>query len=114
MGYNASGTWSVRFEAQAVPDGNSWTVTLTGELDAASAPRFQEALSEAEQTDAELILIDAEQLTFIDSIGIEGLVAAKRRANARGCRLVIRNPTGDVERIFQLVGLDKLLRVNDD
>jgi anti-sigma B factor antagonist len=90
-------------------DGDAFVIALAGEFDLTSRPEFDQALDEAERSDADRILIDLDQLQFIDSTGLQGLLAAKRRSAMRPDRLRVTRGTGFVADMFRLTALDKTL-----
>ena len=93
-------------------DGASVTLELRGEFDIATEPAFTSALIEIEATKPEAIVVNVQQLDFIDSTGIRGLVRAHERAGTSRSFAVL-NGSGSAHRVLQLVGLDNLLVVGD-
>jgi anti-sigma B factor antagonist len=85
-------------------------VALGGELDMSTAEEMLDVLVEAvRQGD---VVIDASEVTFIDSSGIRSLVAAYREANrgvGAGRTVTIRNPSAQVRRVLELTSLDGLI-----
>jgi anti-sigma B factor antagonist len=104
----------LEFELESVIESPRATFLLAGELDAATVPQLELALDRAEEAGAKQIVVDLEHVTFIDSSGLQALVACQRRFNGRGPELLIRRPHAEVARTFALVGLDKLLRITED
>ena len=90
------------------------TIRLAGELDAAVVEQLREALAEADRPETVSLVVDVEKLSFIDSTGIETLVAAKHTASGSERDFVVARPSGDVKRIFDLVSLDKLMTIVED
>ena len=64
-------------------NGDSVTITLSGELDLASAGDLDEAIRDCEETDIGGLVIDLSDVSFIDSTGLNTLLQAKRRMNGR-------------------------------
>jgi anti-sigma B factor antagonist len=89
------------------------TITLTGELDLASADAVHGELIRAEATDAQTILLDLTGLSFLDSSGIRLLIAAAGRSQADSRRLVIRRPPENVRRVLRVAGVDDRLPFSD-
>src|SRR5947209_17958202 len=50
-------------------------LTVTGEVDLATAPVLDERIAAAEATGAERILVDLDQVSFMDSSGLQVLLA---------------------------------------
>lgn len=99
------------FQVDRRTDGSASVVTLSGELDVASAGSLEQALSEV--SDHQHLIIDLRQLDFIDSTGLSVLVAANQRALDSGQRLGIVNGGTQVQRLLTLTGLTERLQVAD-
>jgi anti-sigma B factor antagonist len=78
---------------------------LSGELDVVSAPELGRHLSEVLAEPHARIMLDLDELEFVDSAGISVLIKAKQDAEADGRTLVLRRPTEQVHRVFAIVGL---------
>ena len=85
-----------------------------GDLDAYTAPGLRAQLHEATSGEAELIVVDLAEITFIDSAGLGTLVGAHRRMLERGGRLRVVRPPTLVARAFEVTGLDTVLDLRDD
>ncbi len=79
-------------------------LVLTGELDIATAPLLDAALSAAEATGATRILVDMAGVPFIDSSGLSSILRAVERSTADGNRLSIVSPAPQAKRLFDLSG----------
>jgi anti-anti-sigma factor len=86
----------------------------SGDLDAYTAPGLRTRLHDATGADAELVVVDLKDITFIDSAGLGTLVGAHRRMQERGGWLRIVRPPPLVARAFELTGLDEVLDMRDD
>lgn len=93
-------------------DGASVSLELHGEFDLATEPAFTAALVEIEATGPEEIVVNVQELDFIDSTGIRGLVRAHERAGSNRSFSVL-NGSGHAHRVLKLVGLDTILVVGD-
>ena len=87
---------------------------LRGELDLATATKLEEELRTAEDAGAELIVIDLQPLSFMDSSGLRALLAADSRARAAGRRLVLIRGDERVQRVLKITRLDERLEIVDD
>ena len=103
------GTLSMRSERE----GDVHTLRLSGELDLATAADVQRELEHVEATDAESIVLDLSELTFMDSTGVRLLVTAHARARADSNRLTLLRGGRAVQRILQLSGVEALLPFAD-
>jgi anti-anti-sigma factor len=77
---------------------------VSGELDALTAPMLAEALTELD-LDEEIVL-DLEELTFIDSVGVQTLLSFARSLN--GTALVIANPSPAIVRVLEILRLERI------
>jgi anti-sigma B factor antagonist len=87
------------------PDAQGIVLTLTGELDLASAPELDRRLRELERANPGRLLIDLSGLEFMDSSGIALLIRAQRSASDNGHRLSLRRGPRQIERLFELTRL---------
>ncbi|GAB2895922.1 hypothetical protein GCM10027074_74370 [Streptomyces deserti] len=83
-------------------------LTLAGEIDHHTGEQLSTAL-DVSDTARPRIVIDLRQVTFMDSSGINILIAAHQAVTAAGGWLRLAGPTGSVMRILQLVGVDALI-----
>lgn len=84
-------------------------VQLAGELDLATAPSATARLLEIVRTANGLVVVDLERLTFCDSTGACMFVEVQKAAERRPVRLVLRNPTREVRRVFEITALDRVI-----
>lgn len=94
-------------------DDGTYSISLYGELDMATAPGLEEELSRAESTDAQSIILDLSGLDFIDSTGVAVVIRAATRASADSNRLALLRGSEDVDRLFALLGLHEHLPFAD-
>lgn len=80
-------------------------LTLSGELDFASAPDLETRLGEVWAEGHTSVVLDLSGLEFVDSAGVSVLIRAKNEADATGSVLLLRRPTAKVHNVFALVGL---------
>jgi anti-sigma B factor antagonist len=102
---------SLRIDAEHQAD--AYVIQIEGELDRRACPAFDRALDQAERTRASRIIVDLEQLTFIDSIGLTTLLSASRRSAANGNRLELTSGKGYPADLFRLTALDRSLPLTD-
>lgn len=60
------------------------------------------------------LVLDLENLTFMDSSGIGMLLGRLRALQARGGSLSVMHMQPPVEKLFRLSGLDRVIGVEDD
>jgi anti-sigma B factor antagonist len=86
-------------------------VRLSGEIDISTISSVRLVVQELLETDIESIVLDLSDVRFMDSSGIGILVAAHRRAQARGTALTLRHPTPIVAKVLALTHVDQLVTV---
>lgn len=79
------------------------TLLLSGELDMASSPLVEEWLSKAEGGKKSCIVVDLEQLTFIDCSGLRPLMQAEARACSGGWVFRLVNAGGPVRKVLSVI-----------
>jgi anti-sigma B factor antagonist len=89
-------------------------VTLTGELDLATAPELRERLGLISEAGENEVTLDLTDLDFVDSTGLSVFVMVFNRAEAAGGSMLIRNPSLAVMRIFEITGLTSIFTIAID
>ncbi|MER8160435.1 STAS domain-containing protein [Streptomyces sp. NPDC094472] len=98
-----------------VADCEGWAVlVLAGEVDLALAPALREGVDAVAGEGQSWIVLDLEQVTFMDSAGLGVVVYGMRRAEAHGGRLRLAGPGAQVRRLLQLTGADAVIGVFAD
>lgn len=100
---------SLRYDVQQV-DGRA-IVRLAGELDLASREIVYRALQEAASSGSVETVVDLSRVSFIDAVGLRGLITAQQDARAADHRLILRHPHRAVRRLLELTGLQALMKL---
>lgn len=87
---------------------DGWHVTLTGDLDLASARDLAVALKPASMVSGRVMTVDLAGLTFCDCAGIGALIEQHNRLHVAGSALMIVNPARSFRRLLELTELDAL------
>ncbi|MEU2228483.1 STAS domain-containing protein [Streptomyces sp. NPDC018347] len=95
-----------------VADGGVRVVTLAGEIDHHTGDTLRQAL-DATGVRRPRIVVDLGQVTFMDSSGINILIAAHRALTEAGGWLRLAAPGESVKRILTLVGVDSVIDCHD-
>jgi stage II sporulation protein AA (anti-sigma F factor antagonist) len=94
--------------------GNVLVVGITGELDHHTADALRKVMEE--ELDKEIahhVLLNLSGLQFMDSSGLGVILGRYRRINASGGRMAACSLNGHIAKVFELVGLTKILAVYD-
>jgi anti-sigma B factor antagonist len=98
---------SIHHELDAV------VITVTGEIDAASAPALESLVGGFVDDDvgAESVLFDIGRVTFIDSAGLVLIARLARRMQERRRRLSLRRPNDGTRRLLEITGVADLVEI---
>ena len=95
-------------------DVDGWTlVAASGEIDVAAAPDLRARLSELVEAGANRLVIDLEDVDFIDSTGLGVLVGAVRRARAADGDLRLVCTNARILKVFDVTGLENVFTITD-
>ncbi|MEU0247288.1 STAS domain-containing protein [Streptomyces sp. NPDC006235] len=83
-------------------------LSLAGEIDHHTGDQLRRALDVTGAVRPRIV-IDMCQVTFMDSTGINILIAAYRAVTEAGGRLRLAGPTDSILRVLQIVGVDDII-----
>jgi anti-sigma B factor antagonist len=89
-------------------------LTLSGEVDVYTAPKLKETLVEEIESGCVRIIVDLDDVGFIDSSGLGVLVGGLRRAKERDGAIRLVCSRENVLKIFRITGLDKVFPIFSD
>lgn len=87
------------------------TVTIAGEVDVYTSPVLKERLVEAAEHGCGVMIVDLDQVAFIDSSGLGVLVGALRRLREQGSEMHVVCTREQILKIFRITGLDKVFPI---
>jgi anti-sigma B factor antagonist len=93
-----AGRLAIRSDRQ----GPSHVITVSGELDLATAAVLADELDAVLSSDAQLIDLDLSGLTFVALRGLRVVSAARARALAQGDRLEVRRFPAHIQRVAEM------------
>lgn len=88
-------------------------VTVSGEVDVYTAPQLRSALEDRIAAGQTALVIDLEDVGFIDSTGLGVLVGRLKIVRKIGGWLSVVCTNERILRLFAITGLDKVLPVHD-
>ena len=101
------------FDLRVVRGDSRMHIAPVGELDIATAPQLEEAVSEATSQPVSELVLDLRELTFMDSTGLRALAQANAKAEQAGTALSIWRGPRQIERVLEISGLGPLLPLAD-
>ncbi|MGH3458463.1 STAS domain-containing protein [Aeromicrobium sp.] len=94
-------------------DGPFKIIEVGGEIDVYTAPRLREAIVAAIEAGHTRLVIDVENVDFLDSTGLGVLVGALKKVRGDGGTLDIVCTQERILKIFDITGLDKVFGLHD-
>jgi anti-anti-sigma factor len=93
--------------------GNSVVVSVSGRLDAVTAPAYEKAVRGLVEDGATRMVVDFEQLDYISSAGLGELIVTLKLLKEKGGQLAVANVRGNVLSVFEMCGIQKLLGIHN-
>ena len=88
------------------------TVKLSGDLDERSARETRDYLDKnIRQYDFHTLLLDMENVDFMDSTGIGVLLGRYKRLKSSGAELCVKNVKSQMDKVFRVSGLYQIIKV---
>ncbi len=95
-------------------DGATVVLSVGGELDVATTPRFRRTVAELVSLGHNRLVLDLGGLSFIDSTGIGAFIATQNRVREASGSLVLRSVSARVCSVLSIGGLDGVLEIESD
>ena len=91
--------------------GDSFIVTLTGEVDLHTAPALEQALEGVVALGGTAVALDLADVSFIDSTVLCVLLTYRERLQNLGGELVVVTEDRRILRTFEITGLDRVFAI---
>jgi anti-sigma B factor antagonist len=88
-------------------------VAVRGEIDLFTAPELKKTLADAIENGATRVVVDLSETTFLDSTALGVLIGAVKRLRQRDGQLVIVNTDPNIQKTFEITGLDQIFTIAD-
>jgi anti-anti-sigma factor len=83
----------------------------SGILDGANVNQLRREVSEIVEMGADIVLIDFQDVTFMNSSGLGALVSILKAVRSAGAELFICSLSEQVKMIFQLTKMDRVFKI---
>jgi anti-sigma B factor antagonist len=90
---------------------DAYVVALAGELDIGTSEAFERELDALLEGDAKRLVVDLLGITFLGAVGLALLTSAAKRARTRGGECVVVSDDPRILRVFEITGLDRVVRI---
>ncbi|GLY94468.1 STAS domain-containing protein [Actinoplanes sp. NBRC 103695] len=102
------------WRSQVHDQGDSRTVTISGELDLTVAGDLRQMLiAQLDRAGTTGVNAELSAVTFLDSAGLGALIGAFQHADQLGRGFTVSGPVQGVQRVMQIAGVYDLLTVGD-
>lgn len=104
----------IKFTTKMILQENTWTLKLTGDVDARTTRiiRFADISEQLDAANAQCLIIDLDEVELIDSSGLRLLLDAKKELSKRDIEVVLKNPSNHMRRLFRIMQFDQLFKIN--
>ncbi len=89
-------------------------IKLDGEVDASSSIHLDKAICQAIEQNFKKILVDCQNLSYISSAGLGVFMSYIQDFQSQGINLILFGLSEKVANVFEILGLDQLLRISKD
>jgi stage II sporulation protein AA (anti-sigma F factor antagonist) len=100
-------------EIQSKKEVNATVVTITGRMDAVTAPQYEKALNELIAAGEIAYVIDFSGLDYISSAGLRGLLVTAKLLKGKGGQIRFANVKGTVKEVFDISGFGSIFKMDD-
>jgi anti-sigma B factor antagonist len=87
-------------------------LSVKGEVDVYTAPRLREKLVELVSEGHRKVVVDLEEVDFLDSTGLGVLVGGLKRLRSHGGDLMLVSTQARILKVFEITGLTGVFRIS--
>ena len=98
-----------QFEVKSEHTSAGHRIRVVGEMDLSVIDVVDREIRHAEEADSERIVLDLDQLEFLDAAGIRMLLDADARSKGKGRLQITRAASAQVQRVLDLTGAGEVL-----
>jgi anti-sigma B factor antagonist len=108
------GAMEQEFQIEERVDRGRPVVSVTGEIDVATAPQLRECLHRVIVRGQATVVLDLLGVTFLDSTALGVLVGALKRCRELGGELHVVVSDPRIRKIFEITGLNKIFPIVEE
>jgi anti-anti-sigma factor len=101
-------------EIDVKKEGKAVIISLTGRMDAVSAPQFDKTVDDFMEQGETCILIDFKALEYISSAGLQSVLALAKRLELMNGTVILSDLTGAVKEVFEISGFSSIFSIYDN
>lgn len=92
---------------------NATVVTITGRMDAVTAPEYEKTVNELIASGESIFVVDFELLDYISSAGLRALLATAKRLKSTSGQIRFASVKGTVKEVFDISGFGAIFQMDD-
>ena len=92
---------------------NVSVVSVTGRMDAVTAPEFEKSLSELMSKGEKKFLVNLVGLEYISSAGLRSILVIAKQSKAGQGEVIFSGLRGPVEEVFKISGFHSIFKIFD-
>ncbi len=100
-------------DIQTQKEANATVLTLSGRMDAVTAPEFEGVIKQLIADNITSFVVDFQGLDYISSAGLRALLATAKLLKGKGGQLRFANITGTVKEVFDISGFGSIFQMHD-
>lgn len=100
-------------DIQTRKEANSAVITITGRMDAVTAPDFEKSLNQLVSDGTINFVVDFKQLEYISSAGLRALLASAKLLKGKGGQIRFANIAGTAKEVFDISGFCSIFQMHD-
>ena len=89
----------------------TYVAKLSGWLDTNEASKFLEDIKPLQEHMSQHIVLDCKDLEYVCSLALRGMLTLKKESVVKGGTLVLRNVSGEVQKVLTITGFIKLFDI---
>lgn len=94
-------------------DNSSWIIRPIGEVDIYSSPQFKKILNDIVDEKMADIIINGEDLDYIDSTGLGVLIGILKKVKQNEKNVIIEKIKPNIMKLFDITGLNKVFIIKE-
>ncbi len=91
---------------------NAYHVTVSGEVDAYTAPELRETVTPLTKNEGADIVIDLSEVNYMDSTGLGVFIGVLKSVRANNGTLKLTGMSDRVTRLFEITGLNEVMEID--
>jgi stage II sporulation protein AA (anti-sigma F factor antagonist) len=92
---------------------NFTVVTIKGRMDAVTVPQYEQTVNELISAGESVFVVDFNDLDYISSAGLRGLLVTAKQLKANGGQIRFANVGGTVKEVFAISGFGSIFKIDD-